>query len=332
MNTKTDSPQNLKEIALDDMFAYKCTRSPKYKSLFLYGSAIIENKEIILNYNENSPSASFKYELPGGNIYNLSFDIYIPEEFAKASRDGEAYSDRQIILEFRSAVKAGLILKISDTGDVYVVYDDNKDETSYLVGSANSGKYNSFNISIRQSSIIKLNGGKAFELPPGCFNKIDNIVFDGCCPAGEFRFGNFVVNDKNINFDKSLVRDIELTDIGNVTLPFGIGGYENRDKEIIFIKEFEINDFEKAYIDFETVSPGGTIHLNGICILNISDGHSHRADVTSRLKNGKNRIVINVSPRAPGLSDTVGCEDGGYRDWFCGKIKMSLVPSVGKII
>lgn len=106
--------------------------------------------------------------------------------------------------------------------------------------------------------------------------------------------------------------------------PYAHGGERYRGERLYLRKKLEINDFERALLSVEKISPAGKIWVNGK-IVSIRDNlHPFTVDLTDYLKpNAENLIAIMVHPDKVDYTSRHTPSDE-HRGWFAGRMWLDL--------
>jgi hypothetical protein len=112
-------------------------------------------------------------------------------------------------------------------------------------------------------------------------------------------------------------------------LPFAQGSERHRGEDLYFRKKIRIKDFNRAYLNIETLDPGGEVWVNGKIVSVINDRYPVRLDITRFLNPfADNYIALKVNHfyLNPGEGVLMPCS---YPDqnpgWFAGRASLDLV-------
>ncbi len=114
-------------------------------------------------------------------------------------------------------------------------------------------------------------------------------------------------------------------------LPLAHGSERHELEDLYIRKEFELDDFKKAYLNIETLNPGGEIWINEKLVETVTKRHPIKIEISKYLKRyDKNLIAIKVNhfyltanegelmPHS-NLDMNIG--------WFCGRMHLDLVET-----
>ncbi len=115
----------------------------------------------------------------------------------------------------------------------------------------------------------------------------------------------------------------------NGMLPVSLGSERYSMEDLYIRKEFELKNFDKVYLNIETLNPGGEIWINGVLVAAVDNRHPVKIEVSKYLKRyDKNLVAIKVNhfyltakegelmPHS-NLDMNIG--------WFCGRMFLDLV-------
>jgi hypothetical protein len=76
-----------------------------------------------------------------------------------------------------------------------------------------------------------------------------------------------------------------------------VHGSERHSREDLYLrKKVQVGAFDKAFLNLETLNPGGEIYINGRVVAVVSDRYPHRLDVSRFLrKNDENTLAVKVN-------------------------------------
>ena len=109
----------------------------------------------------------------------------------------------------------------------------------------------------------------------------------------------------------------------NVSLPAVHGGIREAGEDLYLRHEVEIDTFERATLEIETIDPAGEVWINGEVVAVTKGRHPRKMDVTSYLKPGKNLLAIRVKPYYSG-HPMLHAPDDRNIGWFLGRAKLLL--------
>ncbi len=113
------------------------------------------------------------------------------------------------------------------------------------------------------------------------------------------------------------------------TLPLVHGSERHAMEDLLLRKIVAVRDFEKAYLNIETLDPGGEVWINGQVVAVINDRSPQKIDLTKHLnKNEENLIAVKVNHFY--LTDKVGeIMPHSSLDfnigWFAGRMSLDLL-------
>ncbi len=110
----------------------------------------------------------------------------------------------------------------------------------------------------------------------------------------------------------------------DVSLPSSHGGLREKEESYYLRKQIEVDSFERAILELETLDPGGEVWINGEVVAVINSRHPVNLDVTGYLKqNSTNLIGVKVKPWKS--SDPMHHAPSDlYIGWLLGRAKLLL--------
>ena len=115
---------------------------------------------------------------------------------------------------------------------------------------------------------------------------------------------------------------------GEAKLPFGQGSERHKGEDLYFRKTIKLDDFKRAYLNIETLDPGGEVWVNGKMVALIKDRYPIRLDLSKHLKPyAENQIALKVdhfylNPRE-GIKMPSSYLDNNA-NWFAGRAWLDL--------
>lgn len=114
----------------------------------------------------------------------------------------------------------------------------------------------------------------------------------------------------------------------NAKLPLGQGSERHKGEDLYFRKRISIENFERAYLNIETLDPGGEVWVNGKMVGLVKDRYPIRLDITEYLKaNTQNQIALKVNHfylnQAEGKHSPHSSLDNNAT-WFSGRAWLDL--------
>ncbi len=316
-----------REIRLDKMTAYEVYREPEYNGVHLYMGASLSGDEITLPAVEKRGTPCAHVDVEPSEALTVSFEAYIPGDYLSTQRKycGDAQGGRVIELRVDTVNKAKI--KICNTGEVLALSNKMWAPTYTVLGTVEFGKWNKFTIKAGKTFSVSIND-EAFcdELNVIAEGAVDNIFFDGgMWGRNGWKIRAITVDGKKIEYTKNTNADkICAGECKEVTLPYAIGGTKCRNRELYLTKKFNVDNFEYAELNIETLDPCGKVWINGKLVLDTKSFLAEKICVNDALKLGENEIKIMVSPRAPETYYFWHRHTDCYNGWFCGSVKIVL--------
>ncbi len=107
-------------------------------------------------------------------------------------------------------------------------------------------------------------------------------------------------------------------------LPAVHGGIREKEESFYLRKKEHVGEFQRAFLQLETLDPGGEVWVNNEVVAVINDRHPHEIEVTKYLKkNQENLFAVRVKPYKLSLPMPHTPTDH-YIGWFLGRTKLVL--------
>ncbi|MCF8227297.1 MAG: glycosyl hydrolase family 2 [Bacteroidales bacterium] len=210
--------------------------------------------------------------------------------------------------------------------DFKIEVDLVNDRYNLLINGKKTGDW----IAMRKSSLInrlQISGGESIQI-----DDITGLKFDttGCSVRSPYTIEPFLHENFNVqppveqwakpHYDDSAW---ELTD-----LPAVMGGSLEAGKDLYLRKEFNPDAFEKAWLNIETLDPGGEIWINGRVVHVTHNRHPVRVDISPFLvPHAVNTIGIRVFSFYNDGHLYHSPQDRNV-GWFCGRAWIDLTEQV----
>lgn len=318
-----------KTIYFDRMQAREVYKSPEYKNLHLYvGTKVVEN-ELVFPSRKTRPTPCALYEVDGTEKMTVGFDVFVSKDF-KCTQDGHlgtAQSARTI--ELRTKTVRKLEIKLYNSGEIACYTHSLWTPSETLLGDVRYGEWNEIFVEIDGDVSVTVNGKKTENISVADNECIDNIFFDGgLFPREEWKVRNFTVNGNRVVFTENNEIEKVVADSKEVTVPYAIGTYEKRDRRLYLKKAFDIDEYKEAYLNIQTLDPGGKAWINGQQVLDTDTFTANRICISKWLKKGENVLEIMVEPRAPEVRYYWHRHTDCYNGWYCGEVSVELTDAV----
>ncbi|MEN8230805.1 MAG: glycoside hydrolase family 2 TIM barrel-domain containing protein [Bacteroidota bacterium] len=115
----------------------------------------------------------------------------------------------------------------------------------------------------------------------------------------------------------------------STNLPLAQGSERHSGEDLYLRKKITIEDFQRAYLNIETLDPGGEVWVNGKMVSVIHDRYPIRLDITKYLKPfADNHIALRVyhfylNPREGDMAQHTYLDNNA--GWFVGRVSLDLV-------
>ncbi len=322
------STKHRRVITFDKMTAFTAEKACSYKNLHLYCGAKMENGEILLKDKEVRPNPSAKYVLLDENeTTRLSFEVFVSEDYECSQKEKIGVEQAGRSVELRNDTLEKIKVKIYNTGEVYALSENKWEFTQTYIGRIKFGQYNHIEIVTNDTEAsVALNGEITNNLKCIAKGNANNLFFDGGMhPRGYWKIRNLCINNKEVAFEKTQMCDVVLENGCEVTLPYAIGGFKERDKQLYLTAKFDVKTVKGAILDVQTLNPCGKVWINDTLVIDAENFLRNKVCITKALKCGENEIKVLVEPRAPEVFYYWHRHTDCYNGWYCGEVSISFV-------
>ena len=185
---------------------------------------------------------------------------------------------------------------------------------------------------LANEDVLQVNG---FEVKASSGVEVDDIYGAGYQPTNNVSFPYYPKTfiDENFNVIPSVdawqTGTYDDTIWGSAKLPFAQGSERHKGEDLYFRKKIRIEDFKRAYLNIETLDPGGEVWVNGKILSVINDRYPVRLDITKALiPFAENYIALKVNHFYLNPGEGV-LMPSSYLDlnagWFAGRASLDLV-------
>ncbi len=298
-----------------------------YKHLRLYSNkAFVKENTILLASGDNCPPMACATVMIGEGITSSILLFKCAKEFETFLRGGIDTTVTGKIIEFRRGMYEITKLQLYSDGQVCVRVNtpDKYHQKNIVIGRFDFGKENKIELSFDGKGFsVSLNGAEAQRFCGQYEEQPDNLFLGN----GMYTHGDFEIAPRLFT-EKGEVAVFEENDepmkeafLGEKTLPFCVGAFENRDKTLKIQKSFTYaNNGKTPFLRISTIDPCGEVWLNGKLLVKTKDFMPICEDISAFVQEGENTLEVFVEPRAPeNLCTWHRCDDP-YFGWFVGEI------------
>ena len=231
-------------------------------------------------------------------------------------------------------------LKLVEGESVVCEYvNDGHSHTAVFEVDLQEGRYN-----------LLLDGKKRVDFQPLLSRKggIDGLVVSGCVADNIWGVGYKKTADtKRLNqplfaktfLDASSAKPVDTSgwqqpdyddsQWETCTMPKNHGTERHEGEALLLRKWVDVNGFEKAYFELESLFPSGELWVNGKVVEVLKDAHRKMVDVTKYLKPGeRNLIALRIDPFHAQFKQMMHhCPTDPNIGWFAGRSFLHLVKA-----
>ena len=330
MESSVALPEINERVELKTMLAKLSPRTSVFAGWYSYtDKAKIADGNIRFLNNPIQPSPAAEYVFDNSErLQEIKLEFCISKDYEHKISGGVNGTTYGKVITLRSGIKDIINLEIFSGGEVYSlpVNGDPYHPRHVKIGICEFDRPQSLTVRLGKDNFsIELNGKLSEMLPlKHCDNP--DTLFIG---AGMFNVGEFTVTPVSMTFEHHKItdffipnnkKDSETRFIGEVELPFAIGGYENRRMNIVLSKEFLVEKTDSVNLCIDSLDPGGKVFLNGNLAAETDSFEKFTVNISKWLIRGNNTLEIVVDSRAPEVFAPWHRQADPYTGWFCGKI------------
>ncbi len=326
-----------KRAVFDEMMAKIYEKPENFPGWQFYQNVSEESGELVFSDGIIPPVPCAKCEFNCEKMTSFAFSFVLPEEYIDEEKRREKVipltTDTGRIIELRRGVAEILKLQIYRNGEIYarVGLPDPYHHKNFKLGDFNVNERNGVIIDLYGDFYeVKLNGNPAgkFELT----NKAtpDTLfISGGMHPVCKWSFKpeSLTADGKTITnfFTTAEPKEEKKQNLGNVKLPFKIGGAKNKDKIVELTKKFTY-DGGRAILNIGSLDPCGEVYVNGNFAFKTDGFLKSETDITGFLKKGENELKLLVFPRAPEINYSWHRNEDPYIAWLARGIYIDFLP------
>lgn len=282
-----------------------------------------------------TPSASYSFD-SGERLKEITLSFYMSEEYSAEIPGGILDTTAGRTVELRCGTEDLVKLQFYSNGTCYIRLGDVCPyhlENVYL-DDYEFGKWQDLTIKLMEADVIIVLNGKEYGPYPLSSGKNPDMLYIG---AGMFHVGKWQIKPESLICGEREIaeffvpaegQDTEEQFLGEVELPYAVGGYENRDKQLILETEFEAEKQGTYYLEADALDPCGSIYVNGCEAVRTTGFDSQRVDITDYLREGQNHLQVVVEPRAPEVLFNWHRQKDAYNGWFCEPISITKINEI----
>ncbi len=333
-------PKLSKRIDITKASAELIQKSSGYRDTLLYTDrAVIEKDSIVLKGDPLPPNPAAAILLDSENtLKEIELSLFMDKAYDnRLSKSGILGPTTHRLISLRSGIKDIVNINIFPNGVARVMYPvaDEYNPTEYELGDVEFNCLQKLKITLTKEEFsVQLENNEAVTLPSKALTAPDILFFS----TGMFQMGEWRIKPEKIVCEKGektefFIPDTDFTplteNLGEVSLPYSVGNYQNRDKILCLSSDFEVEAVGKAYLTVGSIDPGGRLYLDGQLIAAVDGFEEVKVDVTKLLKTGKKHTVrVEVDPRAPEVLFRWHRNVDPYNGWFAEAITVDIINEI----
>lgn len=264
--------------------------------------------------------------------------IYIPADYLNgAARRGCV--ERPLttatgrIIELRAGIKEVLKIQIYPNGECYarIGKPDPYHHEDKLLGKVHTDDWNNLCLTLGKEDFeVCWNGAPCGKFLLTNSENPDTIFFSGGMHAvGEWKVHPIYLEQDRLRTEKFFIEEKSGGEseepLGEVSLPFAVGGKSCKDRALILRQTFVARS-GRAFLHLRSLDPCGDVFLNGRQVCHLDSFLYNKSEVTPFLQEGENLLEIRVAPRAPEVLYSWHRNRDPYVGWSCGEVLLDFLP------
>ncbi len=318
-------PQRTRTVCFDRMTATLLPWPEEYVGWQLYTAATtVADGAVVFTQKEVAPTPSAGYRLPPDRVKRLVFSFEIDSAYAVDGfgKVGGTTPGKTVELpaRVRDVIKLGLYANgevVARIGDRCPYHPQN-----IVVGHFDFDTPQRVELLLGGNTYdIAVGGEWTRHLPLSCPQDPVLLFVD----SGMFHVGGWRFTPERLETATETVTDFfrpntaisaPAEELGELKLPYAVGGYANRDKALVLEKRFTVATCEKAILSVPSLDPAGEVCVNGACVADVDSFDALTLDVTPYLREGENVLRLLVRPRGPQSLYNWHRQQDNYVGWF----------------
>lgn len=333
--------QNPEVIDIDTMNVSLEKKAEFYKGWQFYTKKVsVLDGCLHLNDGETPPLPCAKYEFKIDSVREICFSVKIDKAFFAPVMTDILETTQGKCIEIKQGIEEIIKFQFYTNGTVYYKAYGN---TKYHYKSIMLCNFN-FNTEITFKILIKgklcdiyINDDiKINDLPlNNAINPDTIMIYGGLLPSCKWNVKPLCIKSDDKTIKDFFIKCIQKSDnteyLGKKTMPFSVGTYINKDKNLILEQEFVCEKGIGYDLQIGSVDPGGKIYVNDMLIHEADDFLSIVLDISSVVVHGINKLKIVVNPRASEVLYPWHRHNDPYNGWFCSSVKIRKYITCYKI-
>lgn len=336
-----DSVEIGKDIVFKEMDGYLCETAREYRDWNFYtAKAVHEEGCLILKNADLPPNPAAMYCMESKErLKSVKLEIFMDSTYYAPLTENVFVCTPARTIEFRNGLKDLVKLAFYSNGEVYAkTYPVNAYEPKHVfLGQIEFDRWNTLEIILGKAEYsVKLGDRLEEQIPLVFTDNPDSMFFCG----GMFHYGDWKVRPITITYPSRTVTEFFIHEedrkesrreaLGKVSLPYAVGGYDNRDKTLVLEKTFSVEKEGRCVLQFDSLDPGGEVWLDGECIAKTDGFEKFEIDITSKVaeKEKEHFLQVRVNPRAPEVLYEWHRHNDTYIGWFCEKVTLKIYDTL----
>ncbi len=310
--------------------AYTLNKSQAYKGWQFYTDKVtLQGDSLVFASADLPPNPCAQYSLKS-RPQALSFTFVMDEEYMAPINGIARDTTTARTLELRQGIEDILKIGLYSNGEAYArVFSADPYHSRFIkLGCFDFGKENTLDLTLEDNFYsVCLNSDLTENIPYSSPLTPDSLFIS----TGMFSFGDWTVTPKSITYrdgeDKNLFlpahrAEDELLPLGEVTLPFSIGGADFADKTLVIEQSFTLPHTQRVTLTLDSLDPGGEVYIDGSLFASTHSFERFSLDISALDRDKTHLLQVRVYPRAPENLFAWHRQKDPYNGWFCGEISL----------
>ena len=319
-----------KEGPFTSVSAYTLNKAEAYKGWQLYTDTVsLQGDTLVFASADLPPNPCAQYTLKA-RPRALTFTFFMDEEYTAPVNGIIRDTTTARTIELRQGIEDILKIGFYSNGEAYArVFSADPYHSRFVrLGSFDFGRENALTLSLEEDTYsVRLNSDLTESIPYSSPLTPDRLFIS----TGMFSYGEWRITPKSVTFedgeDKNLFLPAEKAEdkplpLGEVTLPYCIGGADFADKTLVIEKRFTLPTAHWVTLTLNSLDPGGEVYIDGRLLASTHNFERFSLDISNLERDKDHLLQVRVFPRAPETLFAWHRQKDPYNGWFCGEISI----------
>lgn len=326
-------PRLSRRIDIDSMQAAVQKQFSPFAGWMLYTPyAVVEEETVCFRRHDLPPTPAAKYVFDDKQLRSFTFSFYMDAAYRAPIAGGILDITPGRTVELRHGIEDVVRLQLYSDGTCCARLADRcpYHPENVVVGHFAFDAWQTVTLALSDTAFTVTMNGKTS--PPLALSApcAPDTLFVGCgmFHVGEWKFRplsmTFADGEQTQFFLPSTATPQPPVSLGIQTLPFAIGGEIHCDETLILTKDVDIPKGGRVRLHIDALDPHGDIYVNDR-LVKATDGFAAQdIDITPYIQKGRNRLRLEIYPRAPEVLFCWHRQKDPYNGWFCEHVSLTV--------